>query len=397
MSKSSSKVLGATRSAESFSDAESTGSLRRERNCGVQSATKSRRSEPIYRQVERYLLERIESGEYAPGSLLPSVKDLCVQFGGVNHLTVRQAIGNLAKRRLVRSVQGRGSYVTDLDERGPAIRRIAVVLPHIGSTLSARIASGVQNVVRAEGMQSIILDSQQDFAHEVDNIHHLKHLDVEGAVIFPTPNATLTEEIVHLKIDNFPFVLVDRALRDIKTFAVTVDNYGGSYNITKFLIEQGRRRIAWLGEMETTSAQDRMSGCRDAILDAGLACDRSLFYDLNHTPHLAESFIIDNWLSSITAMPKRPDAIVCCHDGVARQVAQWLRENNVAVPQEIAVVGFDDFEDALRSTPPLTTVHQPAEKMGEEAARLLLRQIDKSGSEPEHLVLPVEIVVRDSA
>jgi GntR family transcriptional regulator, arabinose operon transcriptional repressor len=357
-----------------------------------------RRGEPIYRQVERYLLQKIESGELEPGALLPSVKDLCEQFGGVNHLTVRQAIGNLAKRRLVRSVQGRGTFVTELSERGPVVRRIGVVLPHLGSELSASIARGAQNVFRAAGLQVIILDSQQDFQHEADNIHHLKHLDVEGALIFPTPQATLTEEIVHLKIDKFPFVLVDRALRDIQTHAVTVDNYGGSYNITKFLIEKGRKRLAWIGEWNVTSAQDRLAGCRDAILDAGLTCDRSLFVDVNDATRGGhEDIVIMNWIDEVLAMPQRPDAIVCGNDSTAIRVLHRLRLAGVAVPDEVAVTGFDDLEEAARTMPPLTTVRQPMERVGEEAARLLLQQIEKPDAEPQRIVIPVEIVTRESA
>lgn len=356
---------------------------------------------PLYRRVERYLLEQIETSALLPGDMLPSVKELCAQFGGINHLTVRQAIGNLAKRQLVRSVPGRGTFVTELYERKTDTNCIGLVLPYLDSFLSTSIARGVQKVMQGAGMRTIILDSQQDLKNEIDNVHHLQALPLQGAVIFPMPFSTINEKIVHLQSEKFPFVLVDRVLRDIETPAVLVDNYGGTYDITRYLVEKGYKRIAWVGELKVTSAQDRMAGCRDAIKGAGLTCHSALFRDIDvamTAEQIAQGrwgldFIIDEFVS----MRLRPDAIVCGNDVAALHCLRRFKQMGIQVPDEIAVVGFDDLPEAEDSEPTLTTVRQPMQQVGEEAAKMLLQQLQKPNTPIKKLVLPVEIVVRESA
>jgi GntR family transcriptional regulator of arabinose operon len=363
--------------------------------------SRSRTSPPLYRQIERYLLEQIESETLQPGDMLPSVKDLCAQFGGINHLTVRQAIGNLAKRKLVRSVQGRGTFVTELYERRSDANRVALVLPHLDTHLSASIARGVQRVIQGAGLRTVILDSQHDFKNEVDNVHHLKDLSLEGAIIFPTPFATINEEIIHLKLDKFPFVLVDRALRDVETPAVVVDNYKGSYDLTRCLIDKGHQCIAWIGELKVTTAQDRMTACRDALNDAGLVSHRSLFRDagleLSPAPVASGRWSFEILIEELINATPRPDAIICGNDTTALICLRLLKQMNVKVPDEIAVAGFDDLPEAAHSEPPLTTVRQPMQQVGEEAAKMLLQQLSGKHAPIRKLVLPVELVVRDSA
>src|SRR3990172_3447472 len=92
---------------------------------------------PVHRQVESHLREWIVAGEYAPGRMLPSVKVLCRRFGGINHLTVRQAIKSLASERLVESVPGRGVFVA---KKGSRMRRVSLVLPNLEDEWTIRVA-----------------------------------------------------------------------------------------------------------------------------------------------------------------------------------------------------------------------------------------------------------------
>src|SRR5687768_3441805 len=131
---------------------------------------------PLYRQVEAYLRDQIMSGSLASGDMLPSVRELCEQFGGINHLTVRQAKKQLTEENLVRSVQGRGSFVTAQEARQ---QRIALVLPHLEDALFTRIAKGAQEVLEEEGVRSLILDSRGSDSTEADHIHSLRSLPLD--------------------------------------------------------------------------------------------------------------------------------------------------------------------------------------------------------------------------
>ena len=363
-------------------------------------ANSAKTSLPLYRQVESYLRERIASGEIGAGEMLPSVKQLCEQFGGLNHLTVRQAIKNLSEDNLVRSVQGRGSFVTEHMARD---RRIALVLPHLEDTLFIRIAKGAQEVLETGGVKTLILDSRGSEGIEAEHIGSLKNLPLDGALIFPIANGNIAEQVFKLKMDNFCFVLVDRYFEDIAAPCVVVDNYQGGYDSAQYLVEQKRVRVAWIGETRSTSARLRLKGFQDALNDAGIACPSTLIKNVevaSDAPlpyHVAQEEGVIKAVEELLKQKPAPDAIVCCDDADALSTLKVLQAKKVRVPQDIAVIGFDDIPQSALSTPPLTTVRQPMNELGREAAKLLLERMQNKNAPMVKKVLPVELVRRASA
>lgn len=353
---------------------------------------------PLYRQVEVFLRKQISSGTLQSGDMLPSVKELCAQFGGINHLTVRQAIKNLAEENLVRSVQGRGSFVTEQKARE---RRIALVLPHLEDTLFIRIAKGAQEKLETESVHTIILDSRGSEGVEAGHIANLKNLPLDGALIFPIADSNIAEQIFKLKLDGFCFVLVDRYFEDIAAPCVVVDNYGGGYEGATYLAEQGRKRVGWIGEMRSTAARLRLDGFRAALNDAGIACPGTLIYDLeigSNAPAPYQQAARESVREAVDALLQqqpRPDALMCCDDLSALNALERLRELKVAVPDEIALIGFDDVPEAAAQG--LTTVRQPMLDVGREAAQMLLERMQKPNLSVEKKMLPVELVVRETA
>ena len=355
---------------------------------------------PLYRQVENYLRDQISSGALRSGDMLPSVKDLCDQFGGINHLTVRQAIKSLVEENLVRSVQGRGSFVTEQKARD---QRIALVLPHLEDTLFIRIAKGAQDYLENEGVRTIILDSRGSEHTEADHIGNLKNLPLQGALIFPIARSDIAEEIFKLKLQNFCFVLVDRYFEEITASCVVVDNYDGGYQSAKYLAQKGRRCIGWIGELRSAPARLRLQGFKDALNDAGIACPSALVQDVEVEPnapmsyHQALGVTVKSAVDVLLEEQPALDAIVCCDDFSALLALERLQEAGKRVPNDIAVTGFDDIPEAATSRPALTTVHQPMIDMGREAAQLLVRQMKNPTLPPEKKILPVELVFRETA
>lgn len=354
---------------------------------------------PLYRQVEIYLREQIASGALAPGDMLPSVKELCEHFGGINHLTVRQAIKSLTEDNLVRSVQGRGSYVTEQTARD---RRVALVLPHLDDTLFVRIAKGAQEALEASGVRSIILDSRGSDVVEGDHIKTLQVLPLDGALIFPIAHGDVVEQVVRLKMDGYRFVLVDRYFEDIALPCVVVDNYGGGYQSASLLAEKGRRRVAWLGESRPTAARQRLDGFRTALNDHGIACPNALIKFVEVAPDAPALYHEASRQAVRAAVDEllrdcEFDALVCGNDPTALVALERLQEQGRRVPNDIAVIGFDDIPEAAQSSPALTTVRQPMEEMGREAAKMLLERMETKDAPPTTKVLPVELVLRESA
>ncbi|MBI4025343.1 MAG: GntR family transcriptional regulator [Verrucomicrobia bacterium] len=350
---------------------------------------------PLHRQIEHWVREQIATGFLAPGNMLPSVKTLCEQFGGVNHLTVRQALKSLATEGIVKPVQGRGVFVAESKTR---LRRVAFIVPLLNSEMTLKIAQGIQGVFQTANIRSVIMDSCWDFQKELDNISQLEDLPLDGAIIWPVTYGDIAERIFKLKIDGFPLVLVDCEFKEIEIPSVVVDNYKGSYDLTQHLVARGRRRVAWLGDPRPSSTQARLNGFRDALNDHGLVCNRALIKDLKlPAPAAPDQPVIFKLVRQLVAHKPRPDAIVFQSDYIAMIGMTELKRLGVKIPQDIAVAGFDDLQETARTDPPLTTVAQPMERIGAEAARLLIQRMEHKNLSPKSVVLPVQLVVRDSS
>ncbi len=359
-------------------------------------------SPPLYRQVENYLREQIQSGQLQPGDMLPTVRELCEQFGGINHLTVRQALRILTDEQLIYSVQGKGSFVAS---KTKTQRCIALVLPNLEDYIFLKIARGVQNVFDAEGVRTLILDSRGNWDKEAQNIQHLREFPLDGAIIFPLSHHDIAEQIFRMKLDNFPFVLIDRYFEDIETPSIVANNYQGGYDLTTALIQRERSNFAWLGELTSSSAKLRLEGFRDALNDNGLACPRERIRALEIAPAAShqeytttlEKEVRAHLEALLSSVPPAPQTLVFADDQSALMALRILQEQGQKIPGDIAIAGFDDRPEGAQSTPPLTTVRQPMEQMGEEAARVTLQRVENPALPIERICLPVEIVLRESA
>lgn len=366
---------------------------------------------PIYRQVQAWLRDLISTGVLLPGSMLPPVKLLCDRLGGINHQTVRQAINLLVQEGTLLAVPGRGAIVASQAERTV---KIALVLPNLEYELTLQIAQGVQSVfdaevipvdgagsLRREKASVVIFDSRHSIQKEIENIAHLEDLPLDGAIILPVVYGDIVKHLVRLQSNDFPVVLVDCLVPGLTFPSVMADNYGGCYAVTKHLLERGRKRLAWIGPSPLTfsSAAQRFEGFRDAIADFNLPFARKLVFHLEPVmPNDSLDPLIEEIIGKLTsANEENLDGVVCDNDGIAFTVLRALQARGVNVPQDIAVVGFDDLQEAKSSEPPLTTVRQPIFEMGASAARLILSRILNKESSSAGVTLPVELVIRQSS
>ena len=366
---------------------------------------------PIYRQVQAWLRQLIESGALPPGTMVPPVKLLCERLGGINHQTVRQAISLLVQEGVLSAVPGRGAIVASRAERTV---KIALVLPNLDSELTLRIAHGVQSVFDAEiipvdGMEPlrrekanvVILDSRHNLQKEIENIAHLEDLPLDGAIILPVVYGDIVKHLVRLQSNDFPVVLVDCVVPGLTFPSVVADNYGGCYTVTKHLLERGRKRLAWIGPSPATfsSAVQRFEGFRDAIGDFDLPFNRKLVFHIEPSlPSDPQEPLLQDIIDALVqgTIP-RPDGIVCDNDGIALTCMRMLQAHGLKIPGDISVVGFDDLQEAGSCEPPLTTVRQPIHELGAAAARLILARIFNKEFSSAGEKLPVELIVRQSS
>jgi DNA-binding LacI/PurR family transcriptional regulator len=190
------------------------------------------------------------------------------------------------------------------------------------------------------------------------------------------------------KLD-LPVVYGGRPLHAEPDWYVDADNRGGARSATEHLIASGRRRIATVtGPLDTRVGVERLRGCQEAAAVAGLGPIRMEHGDFTEDSGAAA---MDRLLNADPQL----DAVFAASDNMAAGALRTLRAHGRTVPDDVALVGFNDHLIARHTNPPLTTVNQPIEQLGREMGRMLLDLID--GGRPSPLILPTRLIVRESA
>lgn len=185
-----------------------------------------------------------------------------------------------------------------------------------------------------------------------------------------------------------PFLTIGRQPDGKAISYVDVTNRTGSYTITRHLLKLGRRRIATItGPSNMVGVMDRLDGYLTALKDAGITPDPNLIVEGNFTD-------ISGYQAMQGLLPYQPDAVFAASDIMALAAMRAVCETGLRVPQDIAVVGFDDITLAERSTPPLTTVRQDILHVGAVGAETLIDMIHHPEGTPRRIVLPTELIVR---
>lgn len=274
---------------------------------------------------------------------------------------------------------------------------ICLMVSDIENLMFPPIVRGVEDTARKSGFTVVLCNTDEDEAIEKAYIEKMKTHWIDGFVVC---SAYGSEAHIHsLRDEGFPLVLVNRYQEsDLGRFdIVSVDNFRAAYNATSYLIRTGHRRIALAqGREELFLYQERYRGYCTALKDAGVPYDEELV--------MRELDGVDSFYQltrDTMALAEPPDAIFASSDPKAFVVMHALHDLGLHIPQDVAVLGFDNVPMASMVEPPLSTMAQPFYAMGCAAARSLLRQIfykDKNGvlPTPAHNVLEVDLIVRRS-
>jgi LacI family transcriptional regulator len=187
-----------------------------------------------------------------------------------------------------------------------------------------------------------------------------------------------------------PFVLVGRQPGNDRLNYVDVDNINSAREAVTHLLRQGRRRVATItGLLNTNVGVDRRDGYLAALRQRSLPIDPDLIVESDFTE-------AGGYGAMQRLLPCRPDAVFAASDMLAMGALRALREAGRRVPQDVAVVGFDDMPFAERAEPPLTTMRQPVQRTGVVAAETLIDLIDNPEAQPRRILMPTELIIRDS-
>jgi LacI family repressor for deo operon, udp, cdd, tsx, nupC, and nupG len=325
-----------------------------------------------------------------------TVKDVAARAGVSpktvsNVITGRVVVSPATRERVERAV-AELDYVPNLSARGLRNGRtgvIAVALPDLGTAYSAELAHHLVEVAHEAGYSIQIEETGSRPDRERDLMSRAREHLVDGLIL----NPVLLSQSAITRAESLPPVVVIGEVEQEVADRVVVDSIGAAYDMTRFLLGTGARRIAAVGTAtrEESAAGDlRRIGYRRAMEEAGEA---PIEIDRTGWTSASGAEAVDTWLADGNPLP---DALFCFTDGLAFGALRALADHGVRVPEDVQVAGFDDVDQSRFSIPTLTTVHFDIRAYAEAAVGQLVRRIEEREGPPVNLVIPHRIVVRDS-
>jgi LacI family transcriptional regulator len=327
-----------------------------------------------------------------------SVKDVA-RHAGVSIGTVSNAMNHPEKvapetvGRVRRSIEELG-FVRNAAARqlrDGKSKTVGFVLLDVRSQFFADVARGAETRASEDGLSIILGNGDVDPERELAYLDIFEQQRVRGILI--SPIGDVTPRLVTLRERGMPTVLVDRSSSDPTFSSVTVDDVAGGRMAVEHLISEGRSRIAFVGgPLSTRQVADRLQGAESAVrAHAGVTLEIVLLDSLSVIAGRKAGV-------DIASRAVLPDAIFAANDLVATGVLHSLMLQNVGVrvPEDIALIGYDDIDFASAAIVPLSSIRQPASLIGHTALEVLLEEIESPSLAPRHIVFQPELVVRRS-
>jgi LacI family transcriptional regulator len=269
---------------------------------------------------------------------------------------------------------------------------LGLIVPDIVNPFFAVVVRGAETVARRAGYRLLLCNSESDLALERQYVEDMISHRVEGLLIAPVGDRS-KGNLMPLVRHKFPFVLIDRSVAGLDGDIVQADSVAGARELVRHLISVGHRRIAAIMEPDNVStARERLQGYRQALERAGIAFDPELVMETS--AGRAGGYSAMHQMLSVSPLPT---AVFAINNMTALGAMQAIRERGLVVPNDMALVCFDDVEHLAVLSPFLTVVNQPTETFGTLAAQLLLDRIAGKASERRRrVVLQANLLVRES-
>ncbi len=269
---------------------------------------------------------------------------------------------------------------------------LGMTVINIANPFFAEMVAGAEDAASAAGLRVLVGNSSDDTAKERDHLELFERVQVEGALV--SPFGETGPWLERLRRRGIPVVLVDSSDEGGTFPSVSFDDVAGGRLAAEHLLSLGRRRLAFVGAREEVrQVRERLAGARAAVAAVPGATIEPLWTERT-TSERGQAF--GQQLADRPAH-ERPDGLVASNDHLAIGMLHGLVSRGIRVPDEVAVVGYDDIEFAAIAAVPLTSVRQPARLMGRSAAELLLARIDGSaGTDLGNVVYQPELSIRAS-
>jgi DNA-binding LacI/PurR family transcriptional regulator len=330
-----------------------------------------------------------------------TIKDIATKLG-VHHTTVSLALRNSPNikpetRELVQNTAREMNYQPNMlaqSFRNKSSKTLGVIVPNVHHFMFSEFISIFSDLAFHEGYSLMVGQSNENLEYEKQNVEAMLNNRVAGIVAAFSHETTDFSHFVKIQEYGVPLVFFDRVPDNFRACKVSVDNFGAAFQGVELLLNQNRRLIAHInGQQRVGNVQGaRLAGYRQSLVNSGLPIRQEFEVFTGYS-------VQDGILAAqqLLNLQQRPDAVFAAGAELAVGAIKFFKENNIRIPEDIAVVGFDNPPIAEASDPELTTLAQPLEEMAASSFRLLLQQINDELAFPEHIILQANLIKRRSA
>jgi len=322
------------------------------------------------------------------------------RLAGFSSVTVSRVInraGNVkpaTQTRVEQAIEALGYVPSGVAQsmRSKRTRTLALIVPDIQNVFWTTVARGVEDATQSRAYSVFLCNTDEDLAKQARYLDVVISQRVDGVIIAPCSAAA--GPVARLRQRTIPTVLIDRRIDGWEVDSVSGDSLAGARSLVQHLIALGHRRIAMLaGPANTTTASDRVAGYRQALAEAGVDMDRRLIRFGEYKAQSGAQMIAQVWEEQA-----QPTAVFAANNAIAMGVIAEAGRRGLRIPQDLALVCFDDLPDASSQLFPfLTVAAQPAYEIGARAAELLFDRLEESDAlPPRRVVLPTQLIIRAS-
>lgn len=330
------------------------------------------------------------------------MKDIAKRCG-VSITTVSRALRDKddisveTKREILR-VANEMEYTANIPARvlaGGRSNTIGLIVADNSNPYFAKLILGIEDIAKKNDFGVILYNTNEDPELEFQGIRMLSEKRVDGLII--TSIRTGKESLLSLQSKGIPFILLNRYVEDFETDWVRSDNIYGAYHLTKMLCSLGHKRILHItGSDDISSVRERIIGYKNALIEHQIDFDEQLVKRCN--------LKLDGGYQAtkevLSTMDPLPTSIFAYSDLIAVGAMKAIYENKLKIPEEIALVGYDNIEYSEFLEPALTTVDQYAFKIGQKGMKILIEKIYNPKEKPwemKHLIIKPKMLIRESS
>jgi LacI family transcriptional regulator len=324
---------------------------------------------------------------------------------GVSPTTVSRALNNnpavneKTKKKIfdVALESGYQSNVFAANLRKKKTMKIGVIVPRLNSSFQSSVLAGMEKVANESGFNLIISQSLESYEKEVANALTMFNSRVDGLLVSLAGDSQNIDHFNPFLKKGIPLLFYDRITEQNNSTGITIDNIKAAQNATEHLIQQGCKRIVHvIRTIKINVYADRLKGYKYALMENGLAFDPNLILETDLIEEAGEEIV-----NKILEMDPRPDGLFVSNDSCAASCIRHLKMEGIRIPEDIAVVGFNNETISRLVEPNITTINYPGYEMGEIAMKNLINHLENPKVGILHnankITLRSELIIRASS